>query len=145
MYIFYMRYKETQGTNKLKLKLNYDRRPAGLSILVSGSHLEPLTIYLLLSDNASFLMWGALLDEKMGLYLLVHLLLGLTRAITLGSKSHRNHDHVLLSHMRFPQSGGPGSRIYVPQKQGGSVGFLFVASYDSQGYGGGILIRLHTG
>jgi hypothetical protein len=43
-----------------------------------------------------------------------------------------------------------GSRIYIPQKQGGPVipqalGFLSVASYDSQGYGGSILSRLHTG
>jgi hypothetical protein len=30
----------------LKLKLIYDRRSAGQSILVSGSHLEPLTRYL---------------------------------------------------------------------------------------------------
>jgi hypothetical protein len=26
-----------------------------------------------------------------------------------------------------------------------ALGSLFVASYDSQGYGGGILTRLHTG
>jgi hypothetical protein len=26
-----------------------------------------------------------------------------------------------------------------------ALGFLFVASYDSQGYGGGILTHLHTG
>jgi hypothetical protein len=47
------------------------------------------------------------------------------------------------------QPGGPGFRIYIPQEQGGPVippgtGFLFVASYDLQGYGGGIRNRLHT-
>jgi hypothetical protein len=26
-----------------------------------------------------------------------------------------------------------------------ALGSLFITSYDSQGYGGGILIRLHTG
>jgi hypothetical protein len=40
--------------------------------------------------------------------------------------------------------------IYIPQEQGGPViplgtGFLYVASYDSQGYGGGILTRLYKG
>jgi hypothetical protein len=41
--------------------------------------------------------------------------------------------------------------LHVPQWQGGPViysqaqGSLFVAYYSSQGYGGGILTRLHTG
>jgi hypothetical protein len=30
-------------------------------------------------------------------------------------------DHILLSHRRLPQPGGPGSRIYVPQEQGSPV------------------------
>jgi hypothetical protein len=53
--------------------------------------------------------------------LLVQLLLGLARAVTLGSKSRRTHDHILLSHLRLPQLGGPGSRIYIPQEHGGPV------------------------
>jgi hypothetical protein len=49
-----------------------------------------------------------------------------------------------------PQPGGPGLCIYVPQLQGGPVipqasGSLFIAFYDSQGYGGGILTSLHSG
>jgi hypothetical protein len=44
----------------------------------------------------------------------------------------------------------PGLRIYIPQEQGGPVisqalGSLFVASYDSQGYGGIIRTRLLAG
>jgi hypothetical protein len=67
--------------------------------------------------------------------LLVQLLLGLARAVTLGSKFRRTHGHILL---RLLQPGGPGSRIYFPLEQGGPVihpgtGFHFVASYDSQG------------
>jgi hypothetical protein len=82
--------------------------------------------------------------------LLVQLLLGLARAVTLVSKSRRTHDHILLSHLRLSQLGGPGPRIYIPQEQGGPViplgtGFHFVDSSDSQGYGGGILTLLHTG
>jgi hypothetical protein len=57
--------------------------------------------------------------------LLVQLLLDLASAVTLGSKSSRTWDHILLVHLR--------------------LGSLSVASYDSQGYGAGILTRLHTG
>jgi hypothetical protein len=76
--------------------------------------------------------------------LLVRLLLDLSRAVTLRSKSSRTHGHILLSHLSLPQPGGPGPRIYIPQKQGGPVippgtGFLFLASYNSQGCSGGIL------
>jgi hypothetical protein len=53
--------------------------------------------------------------------LLVQLLLGLARAVTLGSKFRRTHGHILLSHLSLPQPGGPGSRIYIPQEQGGPV------------------------
>jgi hypothetical protein len=42
------------------------------------------------------------------------------------------------SDSRLPPPGGPGPRIYIPHEQGGPViptgtGFLFVASYYSQG------------
>jgi hypothetical protein len=48
---------------------------------------------------------------------------------------------------RLSQLRGPGSHIYIAQEQGGpmAVGSLFVASYDSQGYDGGIRNRLHRG
>jgi hypothetical protein len=55
-----------------------------------------------------------------------------------------------VSDSRLSQPGGPGHHIYIPQGQGGPVippdtRFPFIASYDSQGYGGGIRVRLHTG
>jgi hypothetical protein len=49
------------------------------------------------------------------------LLLGLARAVTLGSKSYRTHGHISMSHLRLPQLGGLGPRIYIPQEQCGSV------------------------
>jgi hypothetical protein len=49
--------------------------------------------------------------------LLIQLLLGLARAIQVP----QNSDHILLSHLRLSQSGGPGPRIYIPQEQGGPV------------------------
>jgi hypothetical protein len=53
--------------------------------------------------------------------LLVQLLLGFARGVTLESKSRKTHSHILLSLMRLPQPGGPGSRIYIPQEQSGPV------------------------
>jgi hypothetical protein len=37
------------------------------------------------------------------------------------SESLRTRNHILLSHLRLPQPGGPGSRICIPQEQGGPV------------------------
>jgi hypothetical protein len=83
--------------------------------------------------------------------LLVQLLLGLARAVTLGSKSRRTHGHILLFHLRLPQPGGPGSRIYIPPETGWPsyipghwVPFLSPLT-TSRDYDGCILTRLHTG
>jgi hypothetical protein len=35
------------------------------------------------------------------------------------TQSLRTRNNTLLSHLRLPQPGGPGSRIYIPQEQGG--------------------------
>jgi hypothetical protein len=53
--------------------------------------------------------------------LLVQLLLDLARAVTLGSKSRRTHNHILLSDLRLSHPEGPGPRIYTPQEHGGPV------------------------
>jgi hypothetical protein len=44
--------------------------------------------------------------------------------ITQWSESLRTRNYILLSHLRLPQPGGPGSHIYIPQEQGGSVTLL---------------------
>jgi hypothetical protein len=72
----------------------------------------------------------------------LQLLLVFASAVILRSESHGTHDHIILSQIRDSLE-GPGPRIYIPQEQGGPVipqvlGFLLVASYDSQRYGGGI-------
>jgi hypothetical protein len=64
---------------------------------------------------AGLLIWGALSDERTGLS---------SSAVIFWAESRRTRCHVLLSQIRD---------------------FLFVASYDSQGHGGGIRPRLHTG
>jgi hypothetical protein len=81
----------------------------------------------------------------------LQLLLVLASATIFGSESRGTHDHVLLSDTRdssnlegqvpvfiFPRN--RVTRLY-PQ----ALGSLFVGSSDSQGYGGGVRTRLHTG
>jgi hypothetical protein len=77
-------------------------------------------------------------------------LLVLASAVILRSESCRTHDHILLSPIR----GSPNLEGQVPvfishsqrvaQLYPQALGFLFVTSYDSQGYGGGTPPRLHT-
>jgi hypothetical protein len=86
-------------------------------------------------------MQDALSDERTGLQFAVQSLNGPSRAEPVT---------ILYSHLRFSQPEGPGSRICIPQEQGApitlpGIGLPFFASYDSQGYSGGILTRLHTG
>jgi hypothetical protein len=71
---------------------------------------------------AGLLMWGALSDKRTGL--LFTIAAALASALTLGSESHRTRDHILLSQIQD---------------------FIFVASYDLQGYAGCIWPRLHAG
>jgi hypothetical protein len=53
-------------------------------------------------------------------------------AITHWSESHKTRNHILMSHLRLLQPGGPGSPIYIPQEEGGpdipprALGSLYV-------------------
>jgi hypothetical protein len=106
-------------------------RPVCLGVgLPFGAHDQ---IFFFCLTIEGFLMWAPSLTRVWVCKLFVQLLLGLARAVTLRSKSRKTHHHILL---RLPQLGGPGSRIYIPQEQGGPViplgtGFPFVASYYS--------------
>jgi hypothetical protein len=68
--------------------------------------------------------WCGELSLTRGQVCRLQLLLALASAVILGSESRVTPDHILLTQIRD---------------------FLFVASYDSQGYGGGIRPRLHAG
>jgi hypothetical protein len=81
----------------------------------------------------------------------LQLLLVLVSAVTPMSEPRRTHDLILLSQNRdshnlevqvpvFISTWNRVARLY-PQ----ALGSLFLASYDSQGYGGGIRPRLHMG
>jgi hypothetical protein len=82
---------------------------------------------------------------------LLHLLLLLASAVILGSESRGTHDHILLSQIRdFSNLEGQIPVFIYPRKRVAqlypqTLGFLFVAFYDSQGYGGGTRTSLHAG
>jgi hypothetical protein len=92
-------------------------------------------------------MWDALSDERTGL---PFLLLALASAVILRSDSRGTHDHTLLSQIKdSPNLEGQVTvfislRNRVAQLCPQAIGSLFVTSYDSLGYGGGIRTRVHT-
>jgi hypothetical protein len=51
----------------------------------------------------------------------LQLLMALASAVILRSDSRGTSDHILLSHSRLSQPGGPGPCIYILQEQGGQV------------------------
>jgi hypothetical protein len=78
-------------------------------------------------------------------------LLALASAVILGSESRGTHDHILLSQIRdSPNMEGQVPVFISPRKRVAKLYSqtpysIFVASYDSQSYGGGIRAGLHTG
>jgi hypothetical protein len=68
--------------------------------------------------------------------------------VILGSESRGNDDHILLSQIRdSPNLEGQVTVFISPRNMVAklypqALGSLFVASYDSQGYGGGMRTRL---
>jgi hypothetical protein len=81
----------------------------------------------------------------------LQLLMVLVSPVNLGFESRGIHDLTLLSQIRdSPKLEGQVSifispRKRVPELYTQALGSHFVASYHSQGYGGGIRLRLHTG
>jgi hypothetical protein len=130
---------KTESKSKLCLRQSV-RRPVYLGV---KPHLGPKTRFLLLSDSCGFVDVSVLSDERTGL--------SFTIAAGPHQRSHSRvrvrgtHDHILLSRIRdSPKLDDQVLRNRVAQLYPGSEP-LFVVSYDSQGYGGCIRIRLHTG
>jgi hypothetical protein len=81
----------------------------------------------------------------------LQLLLALANVVFLRSESHETHDHVLLP--QIPDSPNLHGQVTVfisprnrvAQLYSQALGSHFDSSYDSQGCGGGIRPRLHTG
>jgi hypothetical protein len=74
------------------------------------------------------------------------LLLALASAVILRSESRGTHDHVLFSQIRDSTNLDDQAPVFVSRRKlyPQVVGSVFITSYDSQGYGGGIRTRLHT-
>jgi hypothetical protein len=78
----------------------------------------------------------------------LQLLMAITSADILRSESRGTHDHILLSQIRDSPNQVPvfiSPRNRAAQLYPHALGSLFVASYDSQSYGGGIRPRLQRG
>jgi hypothetical protein len=81
----------------------------------------------------------------------LQLLLVLASAVILRSESHGTHNHILVSQIRdSPNLQGQSPLFISPRNRVAqfyppALGSLFVASYNSQGYGGVIRRRLHMG
>jgi hypothetical protein len=75
----------------------------------------------------------------------------LVSAVILKSEFSETHGHILLSQIPcHPNLEGQVPVFISPRKRMAqlypqALGSLFVSSYDSQGYGGGIRPRLHEG
>jgi hypothetical protein len=122
-----------------KSKSHYDRQSVGQSVLVSGAHLRPATNFsssLKFSSDSCVSCNFVAPSQTRGLVcnLLVQLLLGLVRAVTLGSKSGRTHGHILLSLWDSPYMEGQvpvliSLRNKVAQLYPRALGSLSVVSY----------------
>jgi hypothetical protein len=104
----------------LKLKLIYDRQSASPSRFQAPIY-DPRPVFSLRFplDSCGFvILWRPLWREGGPV---IYCTIAYGHCLTLGLKSRRTHGHILLSLLRLPQPGGPGSRIYIPQEQGGPV------------------------
>jgi hypothetical protein len=81
----------------------------------------------------------------------LQLLPTIASAVILGCESRGTDDHILLSQMRDSPTWRARSPVFISLRNSEAqlypqaLDSLFVASNDSQGYGGGIRTRLHTG
>jgi hypothetical protein len=101
-----------------KSKLLYDWRSVSQNVLVSSTLEGLATRYYFLSECfclkfAVFFLWERPLWREEGS--------AICRVITLWSESLKTRNYTLLSHLRLPETGGLGSRIYILQEQGASA------------------------
>jgi hypothetical protein len=108
-------------------------------------------VKVMLRPTFSRLVYLGVKPPTRGRYCRLQMLLALASAVILGSECRGTHDNILRSQIRdLPNLEGQvpvftSPRKRVTQLYPPALGSLFVASYDSQGYGGGIRTHLHTG
>jgi hypothetical protein len=128
-----------------KSKLCYDRRPVDQSVLVSSTHLGPNSTFLLLPDSDGFVDVGRALWRQGG-----SIVYNCCWYCQGPSPARLMTIFYCLRLKTPPNLQGQVSvfitpRIRVAQLYPPGTGSLFVASYESQGYGGGIRNHLHVG
>jgi hypothetical protein len=126
-------------------RLFWERRSVGQSVFVLGPNLEPMTTLLLLSNICGLHALGCPPWREDGSVIYSYNLLSLS--------SPSSAELMIISYClmwdspnlegQVPVCIPPRNRV--TQLYHRALGPLFVASYDSQGYGGGNLTRLHTG
>jgi hypothetical protein len=112
---FWLPYHLCTGLREVEVTL---RLTVSQYVLVSSTLVGLATRYYFLWECyclkfAVLFLWGVFSNERTGLRF--------CSAITQWSESRRTRNHTLLSHLRLPQPGGPGSRIYILQEQGDPV------------------------
>jgi hypothetical protein len=133
-----------------KLKLIYDQRSDGQSVMVSGSHLEPKTRFFL-SENCGFLDVERPLWRGGGSVIYSYNCFWALPEQSLWGPSPVEHTTIyycLIWDFHNLEGQIPvfiSRRNRVAQLYPWALGFLFVASFDSHISGRGILTRLHTG
>jgi hypothetical protein len=125
-----------------KSKSCHDRWTVGQSVLVSSTHLQPKTIFLLLPDRCGFVDMGRPLWRED-----VSVFYNCCWSSPVQSFSGSNPAGLMIIFycLRFETP-----RIYIPRNRVAqlyphALGSLSVASHDSQNYGGGIRTHLHVG
>jgi hypothetical protein len=110
---------------KLKLKLIYDRQSVGQSVLVSGVHLGPVTNFSFSSkfhsDICVFVILYHPLWREDGSVIFCTIASRPCQSSHSWVEVPQNSRPYFTVWSETPQPGGPGSRIYVPQEQGGPV------------------------
>jgi hypothetical protein len=139
---------------KSKFKLIYDRRSAGQSVLMSGTHLGPTTNFsfslkFFLDSCGVVIFLAPSLTRRRVCNLLYNSFWALPEQSLLGRSPQNSRPYFTVS-SETPSTWRARSPYLYPPGTGWpryprALGSHFVASYDSQGSGGGILTRLHTG
>jgi hypothetical protein len=129
-------------------KLLYNGRFTSNQFVLATSPLRPTTSNFIFQLNTCGYSPYVTSSLTRGWICHLQLLLVLASAVLLRSQSRGTHDHILLFQIRdspnlegqVPVFISPRSRVAQLSPQ--TLGSVFVASYDSQGYGGGIRPRL---
>jgi hypothetical protein len=138
------KYRQSLSSESQESELLYDWRFTSNQFVLATIPLRLTTNNLIFQLNTCGYSPYVISSLSRGWVCRLQLLPVLDRVVFLRSVSRGTHDNMLLSQIQdSPKLEGKVPIFISPQK--GVVQFIFVASYDSQGYAGSIRPRLHTG